>query len=474
MADKNLSRIPGVDRILNDPELRRLRLEYSNDLVTSVVRQILAEIRTEVQKQATAVPGCQEIVESIKNRILSMGSSSLKTVINATGIILHTNLSRAPLGKKLLAEITTVLTGYSNLELNLETGRRGHRHDHILRLLQFVTGAEAAAVVNNNAAAVMLCLHTLAAKKEVLVSRGELIEIGGSFRIPEIMKASGARMVEVGTTNRTRLSDFESAITEKTRVIFKAHKSNFAISGFTEEADTSELADLAHKYNLIMIYDLGSGLLRKPEGMILTGEPDVRSSLESGADLITFSGDKLLGGPQAGIILGRQNLVDKISKAPLMRALRVDKFTIAALSVVLSWYRTNEMMQANIPIFGLLKQTAAELRTKAEKLQKELQKININCEIVASSAQVGGGTLPGQTIPSYAVRLLPPAHDKKFAAGTFHLLLQGDNPVLGILREGNLLLDIMTVNEREFSIIADRMHRIMVERIHKTKKTEED
>ncbi|MBN1948316.1 MAG: L-seryl-tRNA(Sec) selenium transferase, partial [Candidatus Cloacimonetes bacterium] len=222
MADKNLRRIPGVDRVLNDPELRKLCLEYSNDLVTSVVRQTLAEIRAGVQKQSTTVPDWPGIIDSIKIRILSIGASSLKTVINATGIILHTNLSRAPLGWKLLAEITPILAGYSNLELNLETGHRGHRNDHIHRLLKFVTGAEAAAVVNNNAAAVMLCLHTLANKKEVLISRGELIEIGGSFRIPEIMKASGARMVEVGTTNRTRLSDFESAITEKTRVILKA------------------------------------------------------------------------------------------------------------------------------------------------------------------------------------------------------------------------------------------------------------
>ena len=328
-------------------------------------------------------------------------------------------------------------------------------------MIKFITKAEDAVVVNNNAAAVMLCLKTFAENNEVIISRGELIEIGGSFRIPEIMKASGAKMVEVGTTNRTRLSDYEEAITKNTKIIFKAHKSNYQISGFTEEVGLEKLSKLARKHNLLFIYDLGSGLLRRPEKLPLEREPDVLSSIKSGADIVSFSGDKLLGGPQAGIIVGRKELIRKIAKTPLMRTLRVGKFTISALSTVISYYLKEEKLLNNIPMFMLLNRNKNELEKLAEKLLQEFKKNNIKAEIVDSFAQVGGGTLPDLKIDSYAVKLINSSKDDKFAEKLFKKLLQLEQPVLGILREGNLLFDVHSIFEEDIQIIYEAVDMIL-------------
>ena len=277
---EELKKIPGVDKLLNLSEIRKLETKYGKELITFSIRQVLKKLREQVQngKKADKI---EIILENIKIQISKIAEKSLKPMINATGIVLHTNLGRAPLGKEIMRELEPIICRYSNLEFNLKTGKRGQRNSHISNLIKFITKAEDAVVVNNNAAGVMLCLKTFAEGKEVIISRGELIEIGGSFRIPEIMAASGAKMVEVGATNRTRISDYEKAITPNTKMIFKAHKSNYFIGGFTEEVKITELSHLVKKHSLLFVYDLGSGLLRKPDGLPLEKEPDVRSSLEA-------------------------------------------------------------------------------------------------------------------------------------------------------------------------------------------------
>ena len=356
-----MQKIPGVDKLLISEEIKELLGQYGSELVTFSIRKVLDEIRAEIlagEKVATL----DDIVLQIKKVIKTIGDRSLIEVINTTGIVLHTNLGRALLGNHVLEELRPIVSNYSNLEFDLNTGRRGQRNSHISELMKFVTQAEDAVVVNNNAAAVMLILKTFAEGKEVIISRGELIEIGGSFRIPEIMEASGCKMIEVGATNRTRLSDYENAITKDTALIFKAHKSNYYIDGFTEEVKLSDLSDLAKKHELLFIYDLGSGLLRKPKGLPLENEPDVRSSLQAGCDIVSFSGDKLLGGPQAGIIAGRYGLIQKIAKAPMMRTLRVGKMTIAALSAVMRFYLKDEDLLTKVPIFEMLNQKKVNLK----------------------------------------------------------------------------------------------------------------
>ncbi|MFC1888059.1 L-seryl-tRNA(Sec) selenium transferase, partial [Candidatus Cloacimonadota bacterium] len=364
-------------------------------------------------------------------------------------------------GKASLEKIGSIISGYSNLEFNLNTGKRGQRNDHIKELLTYITGAENVVVVNNNAAAVFLTLLTFAKGKEVIVSRGELIEIGGSFRIPDIMKLSGAKMVEVGTTNRTRIKDYEEAITDKTRILFKAHKSNYEIKGFSEEVGIEELTELTKKYNLIMFYDIGSGLLRKPEGLKLKDEPDVLGSLNAGADLVSFSGDKLLGGPQAGIIAGKKELINKLAKSPLMRALRVGKLTMSALQHSISAYLDDSRLAEEIPIFEMLNRDSSDLKLLAEDLQSELSKLGIRSEVVSSKAQVGGGTLPGLEIESFGVQLSYEGKDRKFAQKLFRKLLDLEDPVLGILREGKLIFDVLSVFKEDISELAARVAKVM-------------
>lgn len=457
-----LRQLPGVDKLLHNSKLKELADNYGIQLVTFSAREILAEERKQILagKQNRDIV---KIITLIEKKVKNIAQPSLKAVINATGIVLHTNLSRAPLGESCLQKIGPVISGYSNLEFNLNTGRRGQRNDHISELLRYITGAENALVVNNNAAAVYLSLITFAQGSEVIISRGELIEIGGSFRIPDIMQLSGATMIEVGTTNRTRLEDYETAITANTRIIFKAHKSNYEIKGFSEEVETEKLAELAHKHGLIMVYDIGSGLLRKPAGLPLEDEPDVQCSINAGADLVSFSGDKLLGGPQAGIIAGRDELVRQLAKSPLMRALRVGKLTMAALQYAVSAYLDDQELINNIPIFAMLNQSQEELQKTAVKLQTELASRGIASEVVKSQAQVGGGTLPGLQIDSYGVQLSNPAKDRKYAQKIFNLLLKLDKPVLGILREGNLVFDVLTLFKTDIIKVADAVLQVIPE-----------
>ena len=456
---EEMQKIPGVDRLLNNANIKELIDVYGAELVTFSIRKVLDEIRANIIAGEKAIDH-DEISSQIKTVLRSIGGKSLIEVINGTGIVLHTNLGRALLGDYVLEELKSIVSNYSNLEFDLKTGRRGQRNSHISELMKFTCQAEDAVVVNNNAAAVMLILKTFAEEKEVIISRGELIEIGGSFRIPEIMEASGCKMIEVGATNRTKLSDYENAITKDTTLIFKAHKSNYYIDGFTEEVELTDLSDLAKKHNLLFVYDLGSGLLRKPEGLPLENEPDVRSSLKAGCDIVSFSGDKLLGGPQAGIIAGKAEFVQKIAKDPMMRALRVGKMTIAALSAVMRFYLNDKDLLTKVPIFEMLNRKKDDLQKLADKLQSELDKFEIRSEIITSQAQCGGGTLPQLKIDSLAVKI---NHDgnRNYAKKLHQKLLELDKPILGIMREGDLLFDVLSIKKKEIKYIAESMNSVM-------------
>ncbi|MCF7920889.1 MAG: L-seryl-tRNA(Sec) selenium transferase [Candidatus Cloacimonetes bacterium] len=455
MSNEKYRQLPGVDILLQSEAGQELVAEYDHERVAEMLRQELTICRDEIAAgNKAAEPG--EIVQRCKEKLAIRFESSLKPVINGSGIVLHTNLGRAPLGSKVMADLAETVISYCNLEFDLEKGERGQRNDHVQSLLQELTGAEAAIVVNNNAAAVFLILQTLAGGREVIVSRGELIEIGGSFRIPDIMEASGAIMREVGCTNRTRIKDYEEAITENTAMLFKAHKSNYYIGGFTEEVEVVELAELAHKHNLIMVYDQGNGLLRKPENLLLEKEPDVQSALTDGADIVCFSGDKLLGGPQAGIIAGKKEYVKRLAKAPLMRALRVGKLTISALLSVMKAYLRDKDMIVWLPIFEMLNRSSKKKLEMAETLKAQLAGSGIKSEIVESFGRCGGGTMPELQIPSYAVKIILPRKEK-IAEQIYYKLLKGEKPVLGILREGELLFDVLSLSEKEFKYITEEL-----------------
>ncbi len=446
--------LPGVDKVLQEPDCQGLIRRFGLERVTEMVRSYIDQAREEIE-QGSRAKTITEIIHKCEKIMEKKTACSLKPVINGSGIVLHTNLGRAPLGDKVISDLQRIVSGYSNLEFDLESGKRGHRNDHVRDLLKEITGAEDAVVVNNNAAAVMLILKTLAEGREVIISRGELIEIGGSFRIPDIMAASGAKMVEVGCTNRTKLDDYRQAITDETKIIFKAHKSNYFIGGFSEEVELAELVELAHQHDLMVVYDIGSGLLRKPVNLDMGAEPDVRSALATGVDLICFSGDKLLGGPQAGIIAGKSVLIKEISKAPLMRVLRVGKMTISVLISVMQAYLNDEELFASLPIFALLNRDMPEKQKLAEELLILLDRNGITAKIVESQGRCGGGTMPHLEIPSLAVQIV--FGEPHQAEIMHHKLLQGDFPILGILREGELLFDVLCLQPGELPVIADQV-----------------
>ncbi len=449
--------LPGVDKLIGSPELMPLIEQYGRSIVTNIIRMVLEQIRGDILNGKQ--PPDNIINEIIKFIRLSQ-SPSLYPVINATGIILHTNLGRAPLGHELISELTNTCTAYTNLEFDTASCRRGERNVHAEELLRILTRTESATIVNNNAASLLLVLNALAKDREVIISRGELIEIGGSFRLPEIMAAAGAVMVEVGTTNRTRIADYENAITENTGLILKVHKSNFYTRGFTEEASIKELAKLAHKNNIPMIYDLGSGLPDKIQGLDLNDEPTTKSALDAGADIVMFSCDKILSGPQAGAIVGKKELLDIIKKSPLRRTLRVGKLTLAALSYTLRQWMSPEKIR-KIPSIAMMLQTDEELRQKAEELQATLSANNINSTIVKSTGQYGGGSMPHLELKSYAVQIDFAVSGRKQkeekAEEMFAALARNSPSILGILRKGNLLFDVLTLNRQDFSVIAERI-----------------
>ncbi len=454
-----LKNIPGVDTILRYERICRLLEKYGPELTKFVIRQCLSDIRSHNgTKNKEALEN--EIISLVTERIESLSSLKLKPVINATGILLHTNLGRSPLGSRTAEVVKKIMEGYCNLEFDLSTGKRSKRVDHVIDLIRYLTGAEDAVVVNNNAAAVLLISKIFAFRKEIIISRGELIEIGESFRMPDIITAGGAKMVEVGTTNRTNLRDYKKAITERTRIILKAHKSNYQIKGFTEEADLQSLAQLASENNLLSVYDIGSGLLRKGTDRF-SGEPSVEESIRKGIDLVTFSCDKLLGGPQTGIIVGKKDLIRKIASHPVMRTYRVDKLILAALSSVLTLHLNEKERDSGLPLYSMLKQSSDELKARADKLSNELKNRNIDSRVIESTAWCGGGTLPGLELRSYSVSLSLISNKKDPAGNIYLKLLNGEVPVAAVLKKGEIFLDVMCIRDEDVARVVNSVERAL-------------
>ena len=374
----------------------------------------------------------------------------LRPVVNATGVILHTNLGRAPLAAAAADATARIAERYSTLEFDPLTGRRGRRHDLLGEPLRYLTGAEAVAVVNNCAAAVLLMLTALARGKEVIVARGELVEIGGGFRMPEVMRLSGARMVEVGTTNRTRADDYAAAVTPKTVAIMKVHASNFQVVGFTESVELKPLAAIARQHHLLLLHDLGSGALLDTTAFGLASEPRIQDSLLSGVDLVASSADKLLGGPQAGLLLGRADLVERVMKHPLARAVRVDKLTIAALAATLDLYLTQSF--GDVPIWTMLSTSLESVRSRAQAWQSRLAELGVAVELAAAESTVGGGSLPGERLPTTVVVITP---RQGGATDLLRRLREHEPPVIGRIVEERVLLDPRTVLPDEDDVVVD-------------------
>ncbi len=419
--------LPSVDELARDPRLAGA----PPSLAVEAARSVLARAREEIA--AGRKPG--DLAERAARELEAARTPSLRRALNATGVIVHTNLGRAPLAEAALARALEVGRGYSNLELDLSSGTRGSRQDHVAAILRRLTGAEGALVVNNNAAAVMLALAALAEGREVLVSRGELIEIGDGFRIPDVLARSGAVLREVGTTNRTRAADYERAIGPETAVLLRVHQSNFRVVGFAEQPSVKELAAVARRHGLPLVDDLGSGVL-----VHLEDEPSAKESLAVGADLVCFSGDKLLGGPQAGIVVGRADLVEALRRHPLQRALRADKLTLAALEGTLGLYLDPARALREVPVLRMLNEPPEAVRARAGRLAAA-----VGGEVEETVGRVGGGALPLSELPSYAC-----AVEEELAPK----LRETDPPVIGILRDGRLLLDCRTLDDEEADEVA--------------------
>ena len=450
----SLASLPSVERLLRSQEADRLIAEFGRPAVTSKIRRVLGDLRATLSAHSESENVTESaIMESVSAQIQRDSLPSLRPVFNLTGTVLHTNLGRAALPEEAIVAVAMAAGGASNLEYDLTGGRRGDRDNHVEQQLCSLTGAEAATVVNNNAAAVLLVLNTLAFRKQVPASRGELIEIGGSFRMPDIMAASGCRLREIGTTNRTHLSDYENAIGPKTGLVMKVHTSNYSIEGFTASVPEADLARLCHDRGVPFAVDLGSGTLVDLRTFGLPYEPTPAESLAAGADLVTFSGDKLLGGPQAGIVVGRADLVKKIKRNPMKRALRPDKMTIAALSAVLRLYDNPERLIERLPTLRALARSLETIRSAAER---SLAPIAANLhglasvEVIECDSQIGSGALPTQTIPSAGLAIRPSTGKRgsgtalERLAGAFRNL---PVPVIGRLQDGALILDFRCLED---------------------------
>jgi L-seryl-tRNA(Ser) seleniumtransferase len=440
------SKIPSVERLLSQMVLAPLLEEYGRSMVTSQVREQLARTRLTI-KEGGAIPDEAVLLNNIAAATRLAGRTRLRTVFNLTGTVLHTNLGRAVLPQEAVDAMVAAALNPCALEYDVESGGRGDRDDIVSELLCELTGAEAATVVNNNAAAVFLLLNTLAQKKRVLVSRGELIEIGGAFRVPDIMQRAGARLVEVGTTNRTHLKDFAEAIETRSALLMKVHTSNYAIQGFTHAVPESDLAQLAHSHGLPFVVDLGSGTLTDLAVYGLPHEPTPNEAIAAGADLVTFSGDKLLGGPQAGLLVGKKELIARIKKNPLKRALRVGKITMAALEAVLRLYRDPDRLAQRLPTLRHLSRTEADIRAAAERLLPALQTalagLPVEVEVRALMSQIGSGSLPVNRLPSAGLVVRPTAKRGTGVLNRIEIALRHlPQPVIGRIADGALLLDL--------------------------------
>ena len=429
--------LPSVDRLLSDERVRRFCETYAPQILVELAREQLEEARAAIAGDRRT-PTYEEIVASLIERLAALTAPSLRRVINATGVIIHTNLGRGPLSAEAVAAMVAVTDGYSNLEFDLSQGERSSRHVHVESLLCRLTFAEAALAVNNNAAALLLALSALAYGREVIISRGELIEIGGGFRIPEIMAESGARLVEVGTTNRTYLADYEAAISDNTAALLRVHTSNFRMVGFTESPSPADLVRLAHDRKLLLLDDPGSGCLLDTTQFGLGKEPMLQESLATGADLVFSSGDKLLGGPQAGIILGRRDLIETLKRHPVARAARLDRGAIAALATTLGHYVKNEALE-RVPVWRMISMPVAGIEGRAKRWAKAIGK---TARVVEGRSMVGGGSLPEESLPT---RLLAISGEDVDVTSLARRLRLGDPPVVARVEHDTLLLDPRTV-----------------------------
>ena len=444
MSNNPFKSIPSVTELLESPQLRQLVDKVSHNVVVSEVRSFLDNMREEIKSKTEDIPPVNEIADRIANWISSDQRPKLRPVINATGILLHTGLGRAPLAQEAIDEVCQLSRGYASVEINLGSGQRSQRVESVEKYLCELTGAEAALVANNNAGATLLSLAALASGKEVIVSRGELIEIGGSYRLPDVMTASGCTLREVGTTNKTRASDYQNAINEETGAIMKVHTSNFIVTGFTEAATTSELVSIGRKAGLPVIDDIGSGALINFSKYGLNDEPIAADSIEAGADVVLFSGDKLLGGPQCGIAIGRKEYITKMSKNPLMRALRVDKMTLGALAATLRLYRNQEEAEKSVPLLARLSTSMENLRNRAERIAPQLSSTKFveTAIAVESTTYLGGGSVPTQQLPTVCISINP-AEDS--VDGLARRLRNGETAVMGRVQQDRLHLDLRTI-----------------------------
>ncbi len=418
------------------------------------VRASIAQARAQI-RQGALCPSAGELLSVAEHILYEDQGPNLRPVVNATGVIINTNLGRSPLSQEALQAVQRVAGGYSNLEYELEAGQRGSRHSHVSALLSELTGAEAALVTNNNAAAVLLALTTLAAGREVVISRGQLIEIGGGFRVPDVMRQSGCQLVEVGTTNRTRLSDYAAAITERTTLLLTVHPSNFQITGFTELTPVGSLAELAHQHGLLLMDDLGSGCLLASERYGLGHEPMPQESIAAGVDVVCFSGDKLLGGPQAGILVGKANVLERISRHPLLRAVRIDKMTLAALEATLRHYQREEA-ETQIPIWRMISASPGKIATRAASWVSKLQKYGIPARMQRGESTIGGGSLPGETLPTTLLALDAGNVSMPLDELGKRLRLRSSPIIVRILRD-TLLLDPRTVLEEQDKMVVQAL-----------------
>lgn len=459
--EKNYFReIPKVDYILENDSIKKLIQKYSRKFVVDTIAKKTDELRSfiseELKKDNTKdiESKLNSIIEDIVEAVELNFIPNLKKVINATGTILHTNLGRAIISKDISAKALDIVSGYSNLEYNLKEGKRGERYSSFADLLCKLTGAEAAMAVNNNAAAVMLILSTLAKGGEVIVSRGELVEIGGKFRVPDVCAASGAKLVEVGTTNKTHLSDYEEVINDETKAILKVHTSNYSIIGFTKSVGIDELKEVSKEIPLIE--DLGSGVFIDLSKYGLKHEPTVQESIKAGADIVCFSGDKLLGGPQAGIIVGKKKYIDMIKKNQLTRALRIDKFTVAVLELVLMQYLNEEKLEENIPVIRMIKEDYQSILERAKILKNKLEvlKHKFDFELKECESQIGGGSLPGELIKSMGISIKA----KNISTSKLEEKLRfAKVPIIGRTIEDMLLFDLRTIDNEDFDTIVNTL-----------------
>lgn len=438
--------LPSVDRVLSDKRIKQLEKSYPHVLLANLVRQSLERARLSIAAD-NPCPSLDELVASVSAQAFALENPSLRPVINATGVLLHTNLGRAPLSPEAIAAMNTISRGYCNLEFDLDSGTRGSRHTHIEQILCQLTGAEAALVVNNNASAVLLGLTALAKKKEVIVSRGQAIEIGGGFRIPDVMRQSGAKLIEVGTTNCTYAADYEQAISPRTAALMRVHASNFRLTGFTHEVALEELVALADRNNLIVFDDLGSGCFLDTTMFGLAPEPMVPQSIAAGSGLVFFSGDKLVGGPQSGIIVGKKQLVDKLKKHPLARAMRIDKIGLAGLVATLIHYLKGEAV-VKVPIWRMISTPLKEIDQRARLWAQALPGL---AQVIAGETMIGGGSLPGGTLPTRLVAIGEEGKRKSqgVAQTLARRLRNGEPPIIGRISEDVLLLDPRSVLSEE-------------------------